>query len=229
MVIPSPLAPRLHSQRHGPRRRTAAAAVPVLPDDALVDILSRLPDKSLCRFKCVSKAWRDLISDRLRCNKLPQTLARFFVYHGDEEQEGVNSDRIVRRRFINTLGRLVPLASLSVLGKEPGFEDIHILHSCNGLLLFGHRRDTYGSLGYIVCNPATEQWVAVPRPVWKPYSDESDGDDSDEEGGDRYPLNYLIFDPAVSSHFQLIQLVQLVTDDDACVEEVHTYSSQTGV
>ena len=34
----------------------------VLPYDAVFDILSRTPVKSVCRFRCVSKAWRDLIS-----------------------------------------------------------------------------------------------------------------------------------------------------------------------
>lgn len=169
--------------------KKSAAAAPSLPDDALVEILSSVPAKSLCRFKCVSKGWRDLISDRLRFNRMPQTLAGFFVYHDDEEEqeeEDVNSDRIVRGHFINTLGRFVPLASFSFLRNEPGIQDISLLHSSNGLLLFGHRRDTFDSLGYIVCNPATEEWVAVPSTIWKPYSDESDDDDSD--GGDTYPF-----------------------------------------
>ncbi|CAD6220920.1 unnamed protein product [Miscanthus lutarioriparius] len=43
--------------------KTSADAVPVLSDDPLVEILSRVPAKSVCRFKCVSKAWRDLIVD----------------------------------------------------------------------------------------------------------------------------------------------------------------------
>ncbi|KAL6634254.1 hypothetical protein ACP70R_026925 [Stipagrostis hirtigluma subsp. patula] len=34
-----------------------------LPDDIIFDVLSRLPVKPLCRFRCVSKAWRALISD----------------------------------------------------------------------------------------------------------------------------------------------------------------------
>ncbi|TVT97071.1 hypothetical protein EJB05_57710, partial [Eragrostis curvula] len=35
-----------------------------LPDDIIFfDVLSRLPVKSLCRFRCVSKAWRAVISD----------------------------------------------------------------------------------------------------------------------------------------------------------------------
>ncbi|XP_022679970.1 uncharacterized protein LOC111256353 [Setaria italica] len=58
--------------------KRSAGAVASLPDDPLVEILSRVPVKSLCRFKCVSKAWRDLIADPLHRKKLPQTLEGFF-------------------------------------------------------------------------------------------------------------------------------------------------------
>ncbi|CAN6357798.1 unnamed protein product [Urochloa humidicola] len=42
------------------RAATSAAA---LPDELIIEILARLPAKSLCRFSCVSRAWRTLISD----------------------------------------------------------------------------------------------------------------------------------------------------------------------
>ncbi|XP_039798789.1 putative F-box protein At3g52320 isoform X2 [Panicum virgatum] len=209
-----------------PKRSTAAA--PSLPDDALVEILSRLPAKSLCRFKCVSRAWRDLIADRLRCNRLPQTLEGFYVFDGDDETQGgssdaggVSPDRVVHGRFINALGKSSPLASFSFMGKQPGIEEFGLLRSCNGLLLFGHRRagDSYDSLGYIVCNPATEQWVAVPSSGWKPLplfdELEDPGSDSDTEIG--WACTYLIFNPAVSKHFQL---VEFISDDYVSVVSV---------
>ncbi|KAG0531301.1 hypothetical protein BDA96_04G011900 [Sorghum bicolor] len=38
------------------------AEPPQLPEDIIFDVLSRLPVKTLCRFRCVSKSWRALIS-----------------------------------------------------------------------------------------------------------------------------------------------------------------------
>ncbi|KAK8459074.1 hypothetical protein SEVIR_2G068201v4 [Setaria viridis] len=90
-----------------------------LPDDPLAEILSRVPAKSLCRFKCVSKSWRDLIAGRLRCRRFPQTLQGFI--YGDGEAH----------------------------------------------------------VGYIVCNPATEQWVAVPSSGWSPWPDSKAEEDED--------------------------------------------------
>ncbi|RLN00207.1 F-box/kelch-repeat protein [Panicum miliaceum] len=138
--------------------RRSAGAVALLPDDAIVEILSRVPARSLRRFKCVSRGF-------------------FYAYDGDDEVHCGNRDdgggeggRIVHGRFINTLGRSVPLASFSFLGEQPGIEELGLLYSCNGLVLFRHRRagDTYDSLGFIVCSPATEQWVAVPNSGWNP-------------------------------------------------------------
>jgi hypothetical protein len=192
-----------------------------LPDDPLVEILSRLPAKPLHRFKCVSKPWRDLITNRLRSRKFPQTLAGFF--HGDgEAHSGENYGH-----FIDPSRKSAPLVdpSFTFLTKLPEIEKIVLLGSSNGLVLFGHRRvsDIYDSRGYIVCNPATEQWVAVPSSGWSPWLDSEDEDD-DDYLIERDVLTYLIFDPIVSPHFQLVQLwKQSYTD----LAGVHTYSSET--
>ncbi|XP_066393488.1 putative F-box protein At1g50880 [Miscanthus floridulus] len=59
--------------------KTSAGAASGLPDDPLMEILSRVPAKSICRFKCVSKAWRDLIADPDNRKKLRQAMQGLFV------------------------------------------------------------------------------------------------------------------------------------------------------
>ncbi|CAL5090955.1 unnamed protein product [Urochloa decumbens] len=201
-----------------PKDKGSEATVACLPDDALEGILSRLRAKPLSRFKCVSKGWCGLIADRLCCCKFPQTLAGFFN-GGPGEKYG---------DFIDLSGRPVPLVdpTFSFLTKAPDIEKIVLLGSCNGLVLFGHRRvsDTYNSLGYIVCNPATEQWVTVPSSGWSTWDD---GEDEENQGDVRVEVldAYLIFDPSVSPHFQLVQ-VQLGALNS--LEEAHNFSSVTG-
>uniref|UniRef100_A0A0A9CU18 F-box associated domain-containing protein n=1 Tax=Arundo donax TaxID=35708 RepID=A0A0A9CU18_ARUDO len=75
-------------------------------------------------------------------------------------------------------------------------------------------------LGYVVCNPATEEWMAVPSSGWN-SSPSEEGDDDIEET----EHTYLIFDPAVSSHFKLVQFLQKFSIDNKV--GVHTYSSET--
>ena len=55
----------------------AAGTACRLTDDLILEILSRIPARSLHRFKCVSVRWRDLIADPANRKKLPQTLAGF--------------------------------------------------------------------------------------------------------------------------------------------------------
>jgi hypothetical protein len=38
------------------------ASLPLLPDDVISEILSWVPVKPACRFRCVSRGWRTLIS-----------------------------------------------------------------------------------------------------------------------------------------------------------------------
>ncbi|CAN6222518.1 unnamed protein product [Urochloa humidicola] len=219
-----------------------------LPDDTLVEILSHLPAKSLFRFKCISKSWCDLITDRLRCRKLPRTLEGFFygcvdgigsnVYgfgyssSEDEDECGGKDENLpnqVRGHFINLLGRPVPLvdSSFSFLRKQPGInKNLTLFDSCNGLLLFVHTRgrSLCNTEGYIVCNPATEHWVHVSR---SGFPTAAKGESMDKENDyDDYSATifdtHLIFDPVVSSHFQLIELCQ-----NSELTSVRTYSSKT--
>ncbi|KAJ1274268.1 hypothetical protein BS78_05G049500 [Paspalum vaginatum] len=185
-----------------PKRR---AAGPGLPEDAILEILARVPAQSIHRFRCVSRRWRDLIADPLHRRRLPQNLEGFFFSDAESffvvVMPGIPAP-LFDRRF-------------SFLTKLPGNGDIRLLHSYNGLLLFGHGaldRGADGELGrgYVVCNPATEQWVAVPGPDCCPSSAHT----------------YIVSDdPAASPCFHLIHLCQ---NDGPCAIEVLTYSSESG-
>nr|TKW30876.1 hypothetical protein SEVIR_2G066801v2 [Setaria viridis] len=195
------------------------SAVAGLYDDILVEILSRVPVKDLRRSKCVSKPWRDLISDPLHRKKLPQTLEGFF--HGGRRSFG-------HFTCLTGTGESVPPVDLDpsfsfLTEKLPGVERLVLLDSCNGLLLFGCNRED--RFGYIVCNPATEECVDVPASSCSCPPPPPFGESNDVYNGERYAHTFLIFDPAASVHFHLVQFWNDVSMEE--IEAVHSYSSET--
>ncbi|KAL6893680.1 hypothetical protein ACP4OV_007778 [Aristida adscensionis] len=161
-----------------------------LTDDLILEILPRLPAKSLCRFKCVSPAWRDLISDPVHRKKLPQTLAGFFYHTFSRLSPGH------ARHFTNVSGRGAPLIN-PTLSFLRGHGDVVVDDSCNGLLLC-HRRATGAPYRYVVCNPATEEWVALPV--------------TSQRGVFRNAR--LGFDPAISRHFHVFEFLEMYPWED---------------
>ncbi|KAL6605774.1 hypothetical protein ACP70R_041427 [Stipagrostis hirtigluma subsp. patula] len=204
---PSPAtlpAPKSGEMEARPERRNPAAS---LTDEVLVEILSRLPVRSVCRFKCVSRSWRCLISDPEHRKKLPQTLAGFFYKSWNFERCPSSA-----HHFTNVSGKGAPFIYPSFSYLPVPSSDVLPLDCRNGLLLCccflpgPHDRDGLRSFHYAVCNPATEKWVTV-------------------QGGNRYNSAYLCFDPAVSSHFHV---VEYVVGEDEYVTGVEIYSSRTG-
>ena len=182
--------------------------VPGLPDDPLVEILSRVPAKSVCRFKCISKAWRDLIADPDNRKKLRQPMQGLFIETFKVSEDDDVLDRI-SFSFIDLTVRSVPLDIDPFFSFLTEMTGIKILDSCNGLILFGHRQEpSHLSVGsYIVCNPTTEQWLTCSSCAALSHT-------------------YLAFDPAVSSHFHLVQFQRPNVYED--VVSLHVYSSETG-
>ncbi|CAN6289019.1 unnamed protein product [Urochloa humidicola] len=190
-----------------PEKRNTASS---LTDELLIEILSRLPVRSVCRFKCVSWSWRNLISDPVHRKKLPHTLAGFFY-------DSWNDERFPKMayHFTNITGKGIPLISPSFSFLPVPRGDVVLLDSCNGLLLCRcfvpgpHEGDGVRPFHYAVCNPATEKWVMLPDGSWL-------------SGEARTAC--LGFDPAISSHFHV---VEYVLDDEDCVAGVEIYSSKT--
>ncbi|EAY96729.1 hypothetical protein OsI_18645 [Oryza sativa Indica Group] len=180
-----------------------------LTDDLLVEVLSRVPYKSLCRSKRVCRQWRRVISDPDHRRLLPR-------YHLHDAVVGFFD----HRSFISFLGRgrfVGP--SLPFL---PDCGDLRLLDICNGLLLCRRRRlSDPRRFDYLVANPATEQWIVLPESGWT----------------HKEQIARLGFDPAVSSsHFHVFEfeLVEhsamgMSGDHDGNVVAVEIYSSETGV
>uniref|UniRef100_N1QPY4 Uncharacterized protein n=1 Tax=Aegilops tauschii TaxID=37682 RepID=N1QPY4_AEGTA len=197
------------------RRRNPADK---LTEDLLVEILSRVPYRSLCRFKCVSKRWRGIIPPPDHRKALPQyhlqDLAGFLYSSRGPSTGYFSTDNFAH---VSAGGRAPIRPSLPFL---PDCHQFHLLDSCNGLLLC-RRFKTFGAgaFYYVVCNPATEKWVALPGIFSKMQTAR------------------LGFDPAVSSHFHVFQFVEdgaadaNANDDDdgyEFVRAVDIYSSKTG-
>ncbi|CAL5395567.1 unnamed protein product [Camellia sinensis] len=100
-----------------------------LPQEILIDILLRLPIKSLVRSICVSKQWRSLIQDRAKTARRPKILVYKthlkFSFQSIDQQCRVES---VRRPW----KKMLPLLA-----------DIAIIGSCNGLLLLRIESDLF--------------------------------------------------------------------------------------
>ncbi|KAM0828107.1 hypothetical protein ACQ4PT_067766 [Festuca glaucescens] len=185
-----------------------------LTDDLLVEILSRLPAKSLCRFKCVSSHWLGLINYPDNRKNLPQTLTGFFYTRStvDDWVRGLESPV----HFTSVSGRRRD-TSFAFLSNHPRLD---LLHCCNGLLLgcWYDVSNQGNEFGYVVFNPATEKCVTLPS------SDHSE-----------FIRPRLGFDPAFSSHFHVFEWVdeqdfEWESDEreDPDLAGVAVYSSETG-
>ncbi|XP_051177951.1 F-box protein At5g07610-like [Lolium perenne] len=181
-----------------------------LPEDALVEILSRVPYRSLRRFSCVSKPWLALCSDPKIRRRCPQTLSGFF-YSGLRDI-----------KFHNLLaGGAPPMLDPSMPFLRESYMLVILVQCCNSLLLCQCLKWTPGggcSINYVVCNPATEKWDVIP-PIALPGREERPLDYVE------MTIVYLGFDAAVPSRFVLF-----VPHSGHCDEttEVAIYSSQTG-
>nr|XP_009393491.2 PREDICTED: F-box protein At5g07610-like [Musa acuminata subsp. malaccensis] len=121
---------------------------PTMSDDVFMEILARLPLKSLFRFKCVSRAWRRLISDDYFLRRLPLLTSAVFYHCNADAKEA---------RFACTAGG----GDLQECGLEffPFHRDSDIVDCCSGLLLsYSRLRATF----YVV-SPITKRWVALPQ------------------------------------------------------------------
>ncbi|CAM0906240.1 unnamed protein product [Alopecurus aequalis] len=181
------------------RKKNLGTVITDLPEGVIIEILSRLPPKSLCRCKCVSPGWYNLISHPDNLKKLQQTLAGFFF-----DTKDMWPSRTRARHFQNVSGGL-PLIDPSFPFLPPEFEHVKLKDSCDGLLLCSSQSPFH----LLVCNPATERWVMVPDPGCVGKTDNL----------------ALAFDRNISPNFHVFQIVR---NGGIYVVGTKIYSSKTG-
>ncbi|KAM0888598.1 hypothetical protein ACQ4PT_028243 [Festuca glaucescens] len=190
-----------------------ATAASLLTDDLILEVLSHLPARSVRRFKCVSTTWRDLIADPAHRKKLPQTLAGFL--YNKYKPGGALSGH-----FASVSGGAFPVDPSLHFLQPNKFRYIALEDTCNGLLLCAcYNKETPDSdkdeYRYVMCNPATERWIELPPPP--------------QALANRfYSTTRLAFDPAVSSHFHVLQFWGTILSVENYARGVDIFSSQTG-
>ncbi|XP_028755893.1 F-box/kelch-repeat protein At3g06240-like [Neltuma alba] len=180
--------------------------VPFLPDEIILNILKRLPAKSLARFQCVSEHWKNLI-------KNPSFIA-------DHLHHSTHQNPCLLFRPQNSTGPL----NLHLLDCEkqvhrvPNHPLIDYLKcgwfvgSSNGLLCIGISKEGVFHHSHLLWNPATREVKQVPKPI------------DDFEG--HYLRVGFGFSPIVNDYKIVRIYVDVIFDD--LVEKVEVYSLRTG-
>nr|XP_019708762.1 F-box protein At5g07610-like [Elaeis guineensis] len=173
---------------------SSPSAVEVPSDLIAFDILSRLPAKSVLRFKCVCKQWLAVASDSFfldahtRYN--PLTVSGFLV-------EDFATTTISTFSVDGGESPAIPDPSLSSLNRRSAASNgIFVWQSCNGLVLCTTRSSQPRSSPFLL-NPTTMQYREIPDPP-----------------ADLYPCKYwfiLLFDPSTSFQYRIACLSSNIT------------------
>lgn len=136
-----------------------------LPEDAVVEILARLPVKPLLRFRCVSKTWCSLIDNPNFISKHFDLFnnngndARLLVTRQPRKKGEQVISLLSYRNENDLLDDAVVVSSIEMLAlpfDEPQHEFLQPLGPCNGIYCLS-------AIPIILFNPATREFKAIPE------------------------------------------------------------------
>ncbi|XP_050384656.1 F-box/kelch-repeat protein At3g23880-like [Argentina anserina] len=177
MMIRKRKTPSLSSRRSG--LPAGCAAVLTDDEDVLIEILARLPVKTLMRFRCVCKTWKSLIAD-------PHFVKKHIKYDAGSGRALTDADlRLIFSMKPPSSMALADLKGLKGAGVGERFrddlvavrevefpvsldfvkgDDIVNVGSCNGIMCIRVRGD------YVLWNPCTGEHNVLPKPSAACYS-----------------------------------------------------------
>ncbi|XXG50539.1 hypothetical protein AAC387_Pa02g4531 [Persea americana] len=174
-----------------------------LNEDLLIEILSRLPPKSLFRFTSVSKSGRSLISNTFSLRPLGPMSG--LLYHTNstsdprDEKKGYidlsdacsSSCRDAVERWSSNKNRMEVIESWTAFLTTSDVYLTRVHRYCNGLFLL--YCESIFQVHYHICNPATNQCFALPEPPLDPNLRHF------------IPWSTLAFDPSLSPHYMVVR------------------------
>ena len=126
----------------------------VVPLDLQLEILSRLPSKSLVRFMLVSKSWQEIISSKsfIRLRSLTWPLRFLLVLKEFDYQKGRLTFNFFSSSSLSLSSTSISTTFLSKI-TFPLRQAGHPIYYVNGLI----------NIGDIICNPCTGKTVSLPK------------------------------------------------------------------
>lgn len=138
-----------------------------MPEDLLIEILCRLPAKSLLRFKCVFKYWCSLIQSLHFVGKHihhPKNHTRILVHRCiDHDEQNDGNDLCAFVLLDKTLAVNPPIHYNLDYMRSVHYLS-HILGPVNGLFLLHSSSDDRNNR-VVLWNPATTQFRPLPPPL----------------------------------------------------------------
>ncbi|CAI9117699.1 OLC1v1019150C1 [Oldenlandia corymbosa var. corymbosa] len=134
--------------------------MPDLPNELALEILLRLPTKSLGKFKCVAKSWCSLISSRefIKAHlEIASGSPRFMITVSSSD--GCRHELHSVNSILNANAEITPTTEVFDIDYPLNYENsLWPVGSCNGLVCM-----TTWDHELFVCNPVTKVFVKLPQ------------------------------------------------------------------
>ncbi|MCD7451388.1 hypothetical protein HAX54_011696 [Datura stramonium] len=206
--------PTNHCQFPSTSMQESTSTIPILPEELISEILSRLPVKPLLKFRCVSKSWLSLISSTefvnthlsLSANKKEYT-HHMLILDSNYMLRHCNLRSLFREASIRSIDTDYPTKSNGSDKMWPDFD--RIIGSVNGLICLSTENDHL-----FMWNPSIRKYTKLPDPkprlrkvYWRQY-----GFGYDEFHDDYKIVGIFFFDEYGTTNKDEIKIYSLKSD-----------------